>query len=74
MADETMAVKLTLRKHVAERLRKMCHTRGLTASELVDEWILRADEKGRHRSAEERRTDDFMGMVQDAIKQARTPK
>lgn len=73
MADE-MIVKLTLRKHVAERLRKMCHARGMTASELVDEWTLRADEKGHHRSAEERRTDDFMGMVQDAIKKAKAPK
>ena len=46
MADE-VKVTLTLRKHVADRLRMMCHNRGLTASLLVDGWIFEHDDSGR---------------------------
>ena len=44
--DETMTVRLTLRRPIAERLRAMCKARGETASELVDRWILSHDERG----------------------------
>lgn len=37
--EEVMTVKLTLRRHVAERLRGMCHAQNLTASHLVDRWV-----------------------------------
>ena len=50
MADE-MVVRLTLPRHVAERLRAMCHARGMTASRLVEEWIFRANARGEHRVA-----------------------
>lgn len=45
--DKTTKVTLTLRSHVAERLRRMCHTKGVTASSLIDRWVLQNfDEKG----------------------------
>jgi hypothetical protein len=46
MSDETITVRLTLRKHVAERLRRMCHARGETASHLIDRWVFAHDDRG----------------------------
>jgi hypothetical protein len=46
MSDETIVVKLTLRKHVAERLKRMCYARSMTASVLVDSWVFSADDSG----------------------------
>lgn len=50
MADEkTTKVTLALRPHVAERLRRMCHAKNTTASNLIDRWVLQHfDEKGDH--------------------------
>jgi len=46
MADNRTKVHLDLRSAVAEKLRAMCHARGETASELIDRWILQANERG----------------------------
>lgn len=39
-------VTLTLRGPIAEKLRAMCHKRGVTASVLIDKWILSHDANG----------------------------
>lgn len=44
--DDEIVVRLTLRKHVGERLRRMCHAKDMTASHLVDRWIFAHDDKG----------------------------
>ena len=46
MTDREVKVTLTLRGHVADRLRAMCHKRGITASHLVDKWIFAHDDSG----------------------------
>lgn len=47
MADETVTVRIVLRKHVAERLKRMCYARNLTASDLVDGWVLTLPDDGK---------------------------
>jgi hypothetical protein len=61
-ADETIVVRITLRKHVAERLRKMCHARGMTASHLVDRWVFLSDDNGEPKPVVQRRDplSDFL--------------
>lgn len=49
VSDE-VKVTLTLRKHVAERLKRICYARNMTASHLVDSWVLTANENGAHKA------------------------
>jgi hypothetical protein len=44
--EPIITVRLTLRKSVAEKLRRICHNRGLTASIIIDSWIFGHDENG----------------------------
>lgn len=53
MSDE-IKVTLTLRKHVAERLKRMCYARNITASHLVDSWVFESDDNGRRKPIQER--------------------
>lgn len=66
VSDE-LKVTLTLRRPLAERLRAMCHRRGLTASILVESWINEHDDNGRpvEKPAAPRRdaVDEFMDTI-----------
>lgn len=58
-----MSTKVTikLRPHVAERLRKMCHARGLTASDLIDKWIFEHDDAGQPLARPKSATEKLAG-------------
>lgn len=56
--EDKMAVRLTLPRDVAEKLRSLCHARGQTASDVVAEWV---------RSAK----SPALENIQDIFRQAR---
>lgn len=60
MPDDTINVRLPLPRGVAERLRKMCHAKGVPASELITRWIGRHDDAGNEIDVTSSRLDTFM--------------
>jgi hypothetical protein len=62
-------VTITLRKHVAEKLRGMCHARGETASALIDRWICERKDDGSLPAAPKKNIfDDMFGGIFDGKK------
>jgi hypothetical protein len=70
MADDEIKVTITLRKHVGERLRKMCHNRGLTASLLIDAWVFEHDDNGRPKDLPKSKNpvDQLIGEIIESAK------
>lgn len=67
MSGEELKVTITLRKPIAERLRRMCHAKGITASLLIDKWVFEHDDAGEllkpKQTAEERTSELLRKLV-----------
>lgn len=60
MAADTLTVRITLRRSVAERLRGMCHAKGLTASDMIDAWVFEHDDAGELRQPAKKSVLDML--------------
>ena len=72
MSYERTKVHLDLRKTVAEKLRAICHARGETASQVIDRWIIQANERGEIATASKPATvDDMLSDLISGVRRGR---